>query len=188
MAFPLTHIFVEQYKAAAAEGAVVELQLRLLADKIPALQQFAHEQILKNVEAAIAKHFGAALSDTEKETLRLCRELRNKILHCDFRVARNKLEELGGKSQHGGVKEIAVHGLTGAQVAEKLTSAKADVEGTFQYVADTKTTDPGNVFGWLLEMGNAGDFQQAANAFKGAAAIVDRLLTANTGNIERSGT
>jgi hypothetical protein len=32
-------MFLEPFKAAAAEGAVVELKLRLLAGKIPALQK-----------------------------------------------------------------------------------------------------------------------------------------------------
>ena len=32
-------MFLEPFKAAAAEGAVVELKLRLLAGKVPALQK-----------------------------------------------------------------------------------------------------------------------------------------------------
>jgi hypothetical protein len=37
------------------------------------------------------------------------------------------------------------------------------------------STDSASVFSWFLEAGNAGDFQKANNAFKSAAAIIDRL-------------
>ena len=81
-------MFLEPFKAAAAEGAVVELKLRLLAGKFPTLQKYAHQKKLEDIEAELAKHFGDSLSDAEKETLRLCRQLRNKVLHTDFCAAR----------------------------------------------------------------------------------------------------
>jgi hypothetical protein len=172
---PFTGKFLEQYKAAAAEGAIVELKMRLLADKIPALQKYAHEKNLSNVEAEVTKHFRTSLTDADIETLCLCRRLRNKILHCDFRVARDKLEELNVPRPHRGVQKLDVRCLSGAQVAEEVASAKAGVEGAFVYVADTQTTEPGSIFGWLYEMGQGGDFHNAATAFAGAEAIVDRL-------------
>jgi hypothetical protein len=43
-------MFLEQYKTAAAEGAVVELKLRLLAGKIPALQQYTHQKRLEDIK------------------------------------------------------------------------------------------------------------------------------------------
>ena len=60
-----------------------------------------------------------------------------------------------------------------AEISQKLRAAGAGVEGTF--VADTLSTDSGSVLGWFLEAGNAGDFQKASIAFKGASAIVDKL-------------
>ena len=80
---------------AAADGAVIELKLRLLADKTPGLQEYAHVQKLEDIEAEVARHFGSSLSEADKKTLSLCRQLRNKVLHCNFRAARDKLEELG---------------------------------------------------------------------------------------------
>ncbi len=88
-------MFLPAFKAAAAEGAAVELKMRLLAGKIPALQKHAHKIVLENIESGLIEYFGAALSDEDKETLRLCRQLRNKVLHSDFRAARDKLSELG---------------------------------------------------------------------------------------------
>jgi hypothetical protein len=37
-------LFLKPFKAAAAEGAAVELKLRLLAGTIPALQKYAHKK------------------------------------------------------------------------------------------------------------------------------------------------
>lgn len=86
-------MFLESFKTAAAEGAVVELKLRLLAGKVPALEKYAHKERLENIEDDLAAHF--SLSTEDRETLQLCRQLRNKILHSDFRAARGKLNELG---------------------------------------------------------------------------------------------
>ncbi|MDE2149255.1 MAG: hypothetical protein KGJ55_05350 [Gammaproteobacteria bacterium] len=176
MAFPLTNVYIEQYKTAAAEVALVELKLRLLADKVSELQKYAHQQNFEDVEAAIAQHFGTSLAETDKDKLTICRKLRNKILHCNFSVAREKLGGLGVATQSGGVRKLKLAGLSEEQIAEQLKAASANVPGTFDLVADTKTKDPGSIFGWLLEMGSAGDFQRAADAFKVAAAIVDQLL------------
>jgi hypothetical protein len=37
------------------------------------------------------------------------------------------------------------------------------------------STDAGGIYGWLWEVGGAGDFERACDAFKKAQAIVDRL-------------
>jgi hypothetical protein len=166
-------MFLDAFKSAAAEGAVVELKMRLLAGSDPALQKYALDRVLRNVEAAIAKHFGDALSDNEKETLRLCRELRNKVLHTDFQAARDKLNELGIETQSGGVRKIDIPVVSKAEILKKSEAAKAGIEGTF--IADTPSTDLGTVYGWFIEAGRAGDFEKASNAFKDAATIIDRL-------------
>lgn len=168
-------MFLESFKTAAAEGAVVELKLRLLAGKIPALQQYAHQKTLEDIENEVAQHFDGTLSIEEKETLRVCRQLRNKVLHTDFHAARGKLNELGVKTPSGEVKKLDIHDVSGAEMSTKVRDAAEGIPGTFQYVADTSSTASGGVFGWFLEAGQAGDFQKASNAFKSAVAIVDRL-------------
>jgi hypothetical protein len=169
----LMMMFLEPFKAAAAEGAVVELKLRLLAGKIPALQKYAHQKRLEDIEVELAEHFDSSLSAEEKETLRLCRQLRNKVLHSDFYAAREKLNELGIETSSGNVRKIDLPVVSIAEVSRKLSAAEAGTEGTL--VADTSSTDSGSVLGWFLEAGNAGDFQRAVSAFKSASAIVDRL-------------
>ncbi len=153
---------------------MVELKLRLLADKVPELQKFAHDKKLGAVETLIGKHFSGALSDDEKATLALCRQLRNKILHCDFRAARQTLEEMGIATERGGVKKIDIVGLSAAGIIEKIANVKADVAGTFENVSELPSA-AGTVFAWLIEVGVAGDFIRAAECFARATAIVDRL-------------
>jgi hypothetical protein len=150
-------IFERQYKAAAAEGALYELYMRLLADKVSELQHSAYSRRLKNVERLIVVHFSDALTDDEKNHLKLCRELRNKILHCDFHEARNRLEEIGANPQPGGVKRTDIGGMSGQEMREQITRALADAPGSSEYVADLGSR-AGMVFGWLLEAGRAGDF------------------------------
>lgn len=166
-------MFLEPFKIAAAEGATVELKMRLLAGKVPALQKHAHRIVLEDIEAGLIEHFGAALPDEDKEALRLCRQLRNKVLHSDFRAARDKLSELGIASSPGGVVKIDLLVVTVAEVTKKINAAKVGTEGV--RMADTLSTDAGSVFGWFLEAGQSGDFAKASAAFKSAAEIVDRL-------------
>ena len=92
---PILAFYLDSFKAAAGEGAVLELKLRLLAGKVPTLRKYAHQQNLGNIEDELATHFGDALSVAEKDMLRLCRQLRNKVLHSDFYAARGKVGELG---------------------------------------------------------------------------------------------
>jgi hypothetical protein len=149
---PTRELFEQQYKAAAAEGAFYELYMRLLADKVPELQQSAYGERLQDVEGLIVEHFSSALTEDEKNHLRLCRELRNKILHCDFHAARKKLEELGANPQAGNARMTDIRGLSGRQMAEKIASALANVPGSSEYVADLGSR-AGTVYGWLLEAG-----------------------------------
>jgi hypothetical protein len=169
----IIELFLPAFKAAAAEGAVVELKMRLIAGKIPALQKHAHKKKLGDIEAGLIKHFGPVLSDEDKETFRLCRELRNKVFHSDFREARDRLSKLGVASSPGGVVKIDLPVVTAAAVAAKIEAVKAGVEG--MRVADTLSTDAGSVFGWFLEAALSGDFDKASVAFKSAAKIIDRL-------------
>lgn len=173
-------VFFEEYKLASGEGAVVELKLRLLADKVPSLQRFAHAQKLEDIENEIARYFGQALSEQEKNTLALCRQLRNKILHCNFSVARETLVKLGKVPQSSGVRRVDLAGLNGAQMLAKTKAAMAGDQGTFENVSVSATTSPGNVFGWLLEIGQGGDLPKAVQAFRDAAGIIDRLAIAST--------
>ena len=129
MESPILALYLEPFKAAAAEGAAVELKLRLLAGTVPALAKYAHEKHLKDIEDDLAQHFGEALSDAEKETLRLCRQLRNKVLHSDFRAAREQLKKLRFETVSGRVIKIDLPVPTVAEATRKITAAKRGERG-----------------------------------------------------------
>ncbi|OIQ97768.1 hypothetical protein GALL_202380 [mine drainage metagenome] len=167
--------FLEQFRVAAGEGAVVELKLRLLADKLPSLQRLAHAPQLEEIENEVAIQFANALGEEEKATLSLCRQLRNKILHCNFSVARERLGDLGVEPQSAGVRKIDLAEVNPNEMRAKIERAVAESQCTLVSAAPTK--QPGSVFGWLLEAGAAGDFLKAASAFRSASAIVDRLAS-----------
>ncbi len=168
--------FLEAYKVAAGEGAAIELKMRLLADKIPALRSYAYAEKLENVESQIVCHFANELTDEECKTFRLCRQLRNKVLHCDFRATRDKLAELGVPSEQGGVRRVDVSGLSGREIAERIGAVVSGAKDIAKPIADASSTREGGIYGWLLELGCAGDFTKAIEAFKAVAVIVDRLI------------
>lgn len=169
-------IFIAQYREAAGDGAILELKLRLLTGKVPALQPSTDAK-LENVEEEIARFFARHLSEDEREQLRLCRQLRNKVLHCDFSKARAKLHEMGAPQVRGGVRQIRLTDTTGEGILPHLKEGLSDKPGTHQYVADLNSTADAGVFGWLLELGSAGDFSRAAEVFRRTCAIIDRLAT-----------
>jgi hypothetical protein len=172
---PVLAMYLEPFKDAAGEGAALELKMRLLAGKIPVLQNYTHQRDLGEIETDILKEFDGSLSEPEKETLRLSRQLRNKVLHSDFRAAREKLNELGIQTGSAGTRKIELPVATIAEVSRKIAAAKEGKEGTL--VSDTPSTE---VYGWLLEAGASGDLERAKNAFKKAAAIIDKLAGAES--------
>lgn len=160
-----------------AEGAVLELRMRLLANKVSALRPYVDER-LEDIEEQIIALFAKELRDKEPELLRLCRQLRNKVLHCDFPKARSKLHELGAPQVRGGVREIKITDSSPEGLVKHLTDAASDKPGSFRHVADLTSKADRNVFGWLLELGQAGDFGRAAEVFRVASRIVERLVEA----------
>ena len=72
--------------------------------------------------------FGAALSGAEREALRPCRQLRNKVLHSDFRAARDKLQQPGVPTAPGEVVRIDLPVVTIEEATRKIAAAKAGTE------------------------------------------------------------
>jgi hypothetical protein len=178
-------IFIDQYRVAAGEGAVLELKMRLLANKVPRLRPFVDEH-LEDVEEQIITAFAKHLSDTEQAQLQTCRQLRNKVLHCDFPKARSKLHELGAPKVRGGIRQFRFNSQTPEGIAKDLEdAAPGRVAG--REVADMTSKAEANIYGWLLELGTAGDFQRAADVFRVACGILDRLFEASNGLTEEGG-
>jgi hypothetical protein len=140
----------------------------------PAIQKAAYKADLKDVEQLIVKAFSSALSDEEKTLLEQCRQLRNKLLHCDFHALRKKLAEQGAGSQRGDVKRVDIAGLSGTRMAAKIREVATGAPGSFEYVGETPAK-AGTVFGWLFDAGISGNFKEAASSFARAAGVIDRL-------------
>jgi hypothetical protein len=116
---------------------------------------------LEDIENDLAKHFGDALSADEKETLGLCRQLRNKVLHSDFRPLRGKLNELGIETEPGGVTKLELSEVTVEEVSKRLLCVKSGDRGR-------ACSHPARERGirMVLESGSSDDFQKASDAFK----------------------
>jgi hypothetical protein len=146
----ITDLIFTQYKEAAGLGAVVELRMRLLASRTPALEKYAHDPNLESLEDKIHAHFDKNFSDEERAYLKRARGLRNKILHSDFKAAANIAQQFrGAEAQGPGV------------VAVKVNSGETTA------VAEMSKRDAG-VFGWLLECMQTGVFAEAIDIFEKA--------------------
>ena len=99
-----TRPFRVQFKRAAAEGAELELLVRMVCETVPQLQPLAHDKHLLNAEQALVEHYSAHLSAEEMILLESARRLRNKILHADFHAARSKLRATGESPSGGDVR------------------------------------------------------------------------------------
>lgn len=75
---------------------------------------------------------------------------------------------MGIKTRRAGTKKIELPVVTKEELAKKILGG----EGTPISALPSK-----EVYGWLLEVGQSGDLERAKDAFKRAAAIVDKLAT-----------
>lgn len=168
--------FLLHFKVAAAEGALVELKERMLAEKVPDLEQYAHAKKLEDLEEKIIAYFSESLDPGEADVLKKCRQLRNKLFHGDFQAARTKLGELGIQTERGGVHRLKINEKESLEgLVSKVESVRSGAVPP-DFIADSKTTADGGVFGWLLELGAAGDFSNAAEVFISSSKIIDKLL------------
>jgi len=167
-----------QFKAAAGEAAGVELSMRMLADKVPELRAFAHSRNFEDIEDEIIKHFGDLLTEEDKMTLSASRVLRNKILHCDFEAARNKLDELGLSPKRGVVRKAPISPSMSVEEIQQTIRAIAEGHGG-ELVSNTPGRGPANLFGWMMELAAGDGFVLALDAFRKAGTIIERLLNAS---------
>ena len=164
---------IARYETAAGKAAVTELKLRILAEVIPPLEQHAHDGKLENVENRIFGWFvsiGEPLSDTEQSRITTTRQFRNKLLHGELHTARQKMHSLGAPPRTGGVMHMKFgDGPKLQQILDALQN------NTMTRIADTTTQDTG-IAGWLMDMGLAGDFENACTVCENASALIDSLI------------
>ena len=165
-----------QFKNAAAEGAVLEVKMRILCEKAPRIAHKAVRDKLEFVEDAIAEEFSQYLTKDECLLLKQCRQLRNKILHADFHKARRKLHDLGVQPRSGDVTKVDIAGKSPVEVLDTLRRVAEGSTEDAILVSDTESTQEATIFGWFLELWKSGDLNESARVFVKANQIIDRLL------------
>lgn len=157
---------VRAFEKAAGAGCAYELRLRMLADSTKPIQEHSMAFTLENLETPLIAHFRGTgeLSEADASTLQVCRRVRNKLLHAELHTVRKRLiEEAGAQIASAGVMSL------------NLTTQ--DVKPVTR-----DDTAPGNLFGWLLESANSGDFAKAEELFRKGEAIVVKLAFGNLAN------
>lgn len=97
------------YGDVCREGAVLELKVRLLANKqsAPEIQKLAVKSKWFDVEGAVINCASSrnAITDNESKTLERARHLRNALFHGDFQKGITLLEESGVSIEKGNVQK-----------------------------------------------------------------------------------
>lgn len=169
------------FAGAAGRAAMFELKARMLADAVPELRgslTLSLEPLVKEILAWMAAN--AKGTDEDRETLRRCARLRNKLFHAELSRATGQLVALDVELGREGVRMFA---FEGPATAEKVSAA---VAAGGEPVAKT-ATGPTLVFAWLLESSKTGAFGAAARAFDDAAEILERALPGYREHVESSG-
>lgn len=148
--------FYEQYTWVAGLACLYELNVRLESDVTPDLKKYSHEKDFNVLEEHFLNHYAGKLSQEEMELLKKTRQLRNKIIHSDFKAAGNKVVAAGGITSPGTTHQL------------KLST------GELKSVPETSKKE-GGIFGWFLEVSTNGTMAESEEIFKKATEIVRRL-------------
>jgi len=147
-----------KFSEAARTASLLELWVRHLAEATKGLRSIAHARHLATVEDAVISHFKDTLGPTDAEAITHARDVRNKLLHCEFWTVKALLE-VGGASPH--MPEVTIIDLN---------------TGSAKPASEADAREP-RIYGWLM-MGAApgGIFDQADAAFAAAVCVVKRLM------------
>jgi len=148
-----------KFSEAARTASLLELWMRHLAEATTGLRALAHARHLATVEDAVVTHFKNALSKSDVAVIVHARDVRNKLLHCEFWTVKALLDATGANSN---MPEVTIIDLN-------TGSAKP---------ASEATAEEPRIYGWLW-MGAApgGIFEQADAAFAAAICVVKRLMS-----------
>jgi hypothetical protein len=162
----------QKFKSASGEAALFELRMRMLAGGIPGTQDKAIDVKLSVVRDGILAHYAEKIRADETQLLRHACTLRNKLLHCEFSSARQKLETLDPKPRDGGIVRLDF-----GSDHQKIFEAIAGRDVGQRPVAQTKTRTLRDVYGWLNECQGANEFDEASAVFEQANSLLENLLT-----------
>jgi hypothetical protein len=174
-------IWLLEYQKIAGLGAAQEFKLRMLANKhgLKFTDNKSGKETLaasafsaSDTESAVFVHFDSRVTPEEKSFLTTTRQMRNKLLHCDFGEFVSRLEKLmENQLPKSTVRKIAIP-EDGQGIIEALTAAQANFS-SLPTVDDSKDTD---IFGRFLSCANRGALREAEKTYHRSIAILDRLL------------
>jgi hypothetical protein len=104
-------------------------------------------------EDAVLEHFAAHITDDDRARFPALRQLRNKLLHGEFTVARERLEHLGFAKQGPAISVLKLPELL---TVDSLLSA---VQTATPFAVDT-APDEGNLLGWHIQSARDGSYTQ----------------------------
>lgn len=184
MSYPFRDLGEQDFKTASGEAALFELRLRMLAGNTPVLQDLPIDANLAAVRDALVEQRQSDVSGRDADVLLQACRLRNKLLHCEFSEARKRLDEADPKHRGGGGAQLDVGGLDAAAMSERIAMATAGGDAGLTLLTGTKTKTHRDVYGWLLEMHGANEFQEAGKIFRDATSILDRLSVSQTKGVQ----
>lgn len=151
-----THQLLAMYEKAAGKAAVIELQLRILVEIVPELEGRAHDFPFK--DEIIFDWFaqnGDPVSTEDIQLIGTSRTLRNKLLHGDLRLARQKMIELGAQAKSRGY----------------VFNFEDD---SVRPISEIKGTEAG-IGSWLFEFAWTGGFDTATEMLGRTSALLSTL-------------
>lgn len=167
-------IAIENFAEVGKLAIKQELKMRLLANKTEAIKGSAFDKRFGNVEEAVIQYFrkGNHISQFEIDILTKSRQIRNKILHCEFDAAIKLIEEYNQKSLTGpSIKVLHVGDLSGEDLLTKIKNFDLHARP----VEQMNKQDAG-IFGWLLQINQKGGFEEAFKIFNLSNKIIEGLI------------
>lgn len=183
MSHPIVDQAFQEFSEVGKIAVIVELKIRLLASKIPKIEEYAHSHRISETEAALLPYLVEQnlISEEEKNHLEASRRIRNKIFHCEFESAVDFIEKLRGKPlPPGAVTGAKISELEGENMLEKILSFAEAVQsgktakGTFK--VDQTTTKEAGIFGWLVDALTKGVLQEGKQIATESLAVLDRVF------------
>ncbi|HPI40815.1 MAG TPA: hypothetical protein PLJ21_08410 [Pseudobdellovibrionaceae bacterium] len=185
MGYPIVDQAFGEFSEVGRIAVVVELKLRLLANKIPHLQDFALAQRIYDTESAVLPYLvgQGLISDAEKKHIESSRKIRNKIFHCEFESAVRLIEELRGNELSPGIVTAAkIDELPGDNILDKILGfANAVQSGTSTsgvFKVEKSTTQEAGIFGWLVEAMAKGVLVEGQKIANESLIVLDRVFGA----------
>jgi len=185
--YPPVQIALDNFGEVARLAAIQELKIRFLANKTNAIADSAYEFSVFETNKKIIEHFSnLGKLDSEKADLLLkSQTIRNKILHCKFNEAVERIEALTGSTAPGpSIQMIKFDpNIGGEELLDTLFKAHAAIvkgePGPYKDASTLSDQELG-IFGGLMNCTQTGAMHMAIDIFKKSNAVLDELMNTET--------